>query len=215
MSDLKERAKLIIDALEREYPDARCRLNFTTPHQLLVAAILAAQSTDDGVNLVTPGLFKKYPDVYAFANADQSELEQDIHSTGFFRQKSKAVIASAREIVANFDGRVPDTIEELVTLSGVGRKTANLVVGDAYGKPAVIVDTHVKRVAYRLGLTRETDPTKIEFDLRAILPEEHYTRFNHLIIFHGRAICKAPKPRCEVCMILDLCDYGLGWRRRK
>ncbi len=208
MSDIKERVKPIVDELTRQYPDAKCRLNFTTPHQLMVAAILAAQSTDDGVNLVTPGLFKKYPDVYAFANADQGELEKDVHSTGFFRQKSKAIIASAREIVAEFDGRVPDTIEELVTLSGVGRKTANLVIGDAYGKPAVIVDTHVKRVTYRIGLTKETDPTKIEFDLRAILPEEDYTRFNHLITFHGRAVCKAPKPKCEICTIIDLCDFG-------
>lgn len=213
--DLKQRVKLIIEELTKQYPDARCRLHFQTPHQLLVAAILAAQSTDDGVNLVTPSLFRKYPDVNAFANADQSELEQEIHSTGFFRQKAKAVIASAREIVADYGGRVPDTIEELICLSGVGRKTANLLVGDAYGKPSVTVDTHVKRVTHRIGLTRNTDPTKIEFDLREILPEEHQTHFNHLMIFHGRAVCKAPKPKCEMCVIIDLCDYGQDWRKGK
>jgi endonuclease-3 len=158
--------------------------------------------------MVTPALFGKYPDIEAFANADQSELEEMVKPTGFFRNKAKAIIASAREIVGDFGGKVPDTIEELTSLSGVGRKTANLIVGDAYGKPAIIVDTHVKRVTKRLGFTDNGDPTKIEFELWEILPEEESTHFNHLIVAHGRAVCKAPTPKCEICAILELCPFG-------
>lgn len=198
----------IIGILKKTYPDAKCTLDFTTPHQLLVAAILAAQCTDERVNQTTPELFKKYPSVEAFANADQAELEEIIKPTGFFRNKAKAIIESARQIVTDYNGRVPDDIDALTKLSGVGRKTANLIVGVAYGQPAVIVDTHVRRVAARLGLTSEKDPTKIEFDLREILPVEEMTHFNHLIVAHGRAICKAPTPLCEQCPVLDLCPYG-------
>ena len=207
-----ERLLKVIGMLKKEYPDARCTLDFTTCHQLLVAAILAAQCTDERVNQVTPELFKRYPSVEAFANADQAEMEQMVKPTGFFRNKSKAVIESARQIVADFNGRVPDTIEELTTLSGVGRKTANLIIGECCGKPAVVVDTHVKRVAARLGFTDQTDPTKIEFELRDLLPPEESTHFNHLIVAHGRAVCKAPTPICEVCVVLDLCPFG---RERK
>jgi endonuclease-3 len=204
----KARVQKIIGILKKTYPDAKCTLDFTTPHQLLVAAILAAQCTDERVNQTTPELFKKYPSVEAFANADQAELEEIIKPTGFFRNKAKAIIESARQIVTDYNGRVPDDIDALTKLSGVGRKTANLIVGVAYGQPAVIVDTHVRRVAARLGLTSEKDPTKIEFDLREILPVEEMTHFNHLIVAHGRAICKAPTPLCEQCPVLDLCPYG-------
>lgn len=204
----RERLKKIIGILEQEYPDAKCSLDFETPHQLLVAAILAAQCTDEKVNQVTPALFAKYPTVESFAEADQAELEEMIRPTGFFRNKTKATIESARQIVADHGGRVPDAIDELTSLSGVGRKTANLIVGVAYGQPAVIVDTHVIRVSGRLGLSSEKDPTKIEFQLREILPTEKMTEFNHLIVFHGRAVCKAPTPRCEVCRLVDLCPHG-------
>jgi len=202
------RAARITQILNAEYPDAKCSLDFGTPHQLLVAAILAAQCTDERVNQVTPGLFARYPSVEAFAAADSAELEEIVKPTGFFRNKTKAIIESARQIVSDFAGAVPETIEELTSLSGVGRKTANLIVGDAYGMPAVIVDTHVKRVTFRLGLTDKTDPDKIEFDLREILSEPDYTHFNHLMIYHGRAVCKAPTPRCEVCVLLDCCPFG-------
>ncbi len=207
-SEKKTRLLRVIEALKRAYPDAKCTLDFTTPHELLVAAILAAQCTDERVNEVTPGLFTRYPSVEAFAGADQSELEESVKPTGFFRNKTKAIIESARQITAEFGGKVPETIEELTTLSGVGRKTANLIVGVAYGKPAVIVDTHVKRVAARLGFTDETDPTKIEFDLIQLLPPEESTHFNHLIVAHGRSVCKAPTPSCEVCVVLDDCPHG-------
>ena len=208
LEEKRQRAQKIVDILEKQYPDAKCTLDYTSPHQLMVSAILAAQCTDERVNQVTPELFKKYPSIEAFANADYDELEEMIKSTGFFRNKTKAIIESARQIVADYDGKVPDTIEELTKLSGVGRKTANLLLGCAYGKPAVIVDTHVKRVAKRLGLTDQEDPTKVEFELREVLPPEEWTRFNHLIVAHGRAICKAPTPRCEICPVLALCPFG-------
>lgn len=204
----KERISEIIAILKATYPAAKCTLDFSTCHELLVAAILAAQCTDQRVNEVTPGLFAKYPNVEAFASADYAELEQIVRPTGFFRNKTKAVMESARQIVSDYAGNVPDSIDEMVKLSGVGRKTANLIVGVCYGRPAVIVDTHVTRVSQRLGLTKEKDPTKIEFDLRAILPDNDKTLFNHLIVAHGREICKAPTPRCEVCPLIELCPYG-------
>jgi len=204
----KERIGEIITILRETYPNATCTLDFATCHQLLVAAILAAQCTDERVNEVTPGLFAKYPDVEAFANADYAELEQDIRPTGFFRNKAKAVIESARQIVQDYGGSVPDSIDELVRLSGVGRKTANLLVGVCYGRPAVIVDTHVTRVSQRLGLTKEKDPAKIERDLREVVPEADQTMYNHLIVAHGRETCKAPTPRCEVCPLIELCPFG-------
>lgn len=203
-----ERIRPIIEILKKTYPDAICTLDYKSPHQLMVSAILAAQCTDERVNMVTPGLFEKYPDVEAFANADVDELEDIIRSTGFFHSKSKAIIESARQIVADYGGKVPDNIDELVKLSGVGRKTANLIVGDAYGQPAVVVDTHVKRISGRLGLTKQKDPVKIEMDLREILPVEDSTAFNHLLVAHGRVICKAPTPKCDICPLLEWCPYG-------
>lgn len=211
----RERARKIIGILKAEYPDAKCSIDFGAPHQLLVAAILAAQCTDERVNMVTPELFRKYPDVEAFANADPAELEEMVKPTGFFRNKTKAIIASAREIVAQYGGRVPDTIEELTSLTGVGRKTANLIIGVVYGKPAIIVDTHVKRVSGRLELTENEDPTKIEFDLVEVLPVDDWTIFNHLIIYHGRAVCKAPTPICSICKLLELCPYGQAFMAGK
>jgi endonuclease-3 len=204
----KARLLRVIEILKREYPDAKCTLDFTTPHELLVAAILAAQCTDERVNEVTPGLFAKYPSVEAFAEADQAELEEIVKPTGFFRNKTKAIIGSARQIVTDYGGEVPHAIDELTGLDGVGRKTANLIVGVAYGKPAVIVDTHVKRVTARLGFTDQKDPDKIEYDLRELLPPEGSTLFNHLIVAHGRSVCKAPTPLCEVCVVLDYCPFG-------
>lgn len=208
LEQLRRRVEAVIAILKETYPDARCTLDFKTPHQLLVAAILAAQCTDEKVNQVTPELFRAYSSPAAFASADAAELERMIKPTGFFRMKTRAIIESAQDIVARFDGRVPDTIDELLTLRGVGRKTANLLVGVAYGKPAIIVDTHVKRVAGRLGFTSQTDPDKIEMDLWRIIPESDATDFNHLIVFHGRAVCKAPKPLCPDCCLLDLCPFG-------
>lgn len=208
ISEMKSRIIEIIKVLENEYPDAKCSLNFTTPHELMVAAILAAQCTDERVNEITPILFKKYPTVADFANAKYDELEGLVRPTGFFRNKTKAIIESAQQLIADYDGIVPDDIDKLIKLSGVGRKTANLVVGVSYGKPAIIVDTHVKRVSGRLGLTKEKDPAKIEKDLAKILSVKDSTRFNHLIVYHGRAVCKAPTPKCEICSLLKLCPFG-------
>lgn len=204
----QQRIGEIIGILKATYPNSKCTLDFTTCHELMVAAILAAQCTDERVNLVTPELFAKYPNVEAFANADYAELEEVVKPTGFFRNKTKAIIESARQIVRDHAGTVPDSIDELVKLSGVGRKTANLIVGVCYGQPAVIVDTHVTRVSQHLGLTTQKDPTKIEFDLRAILSDDNKTLFNHLIVALGREICKAPTPRCGVCPLIELCPYG-------
>ena len=201
------RVKKIISVLDGEYPEARCTLDFRTAHELLVAAIMAAQCTDEKVNQVTPALFEKYPTPAAFAEADITDLETMIRPTGFFRNKSKAIIESARQIVSNFGGEVPSTIEELTKLSGVGRKTANLIVGVVYGQPAVIVDTHVTRISARLGLTVEKDPSKIEADLRKVLAPEDMTRFNHLIVSLGRDVCKAPTPKCGICRLVDLCPH--------
>jgi len=205
---LQQRAKEIIRVLKDEYPGALCTLDSITPHQLLVATILAAQCTDERVNQVTPALFARYPTPEAFAGADQAELERIIQSTGFFRQKAHSIIESAQDIVSVHGGHVPETMEELLKLRGVGRKTANLLLGVAFGQPAIVVDTHVKRIAARLGLTKETDPTKIEFDLQEILPEEDWTQFNHLLVTHGRTICKAPTPSCSICPVMSLCPYG-------
>jgi endonuclease-3 len=203
-----KRACKIIGILRRTYPDARVTLDCTTPLELLVAAILAAQCTDERVNLTTPELFRKYPTAEAFASADEKELQDIIRPTGFFRQKTRSIIEMTQDIVAKFDGKVPDTIEELTSLHGVGRKTANLILGEVYGKQAIVVDTHVKRVSARLGLTDQTDPTKIEFDLMKVIPEENWTEVNHLLVAHGRAICKAPTPLCDRCPVLELCPYG-------
>lgn len=203
-----ERACKIIVKLRQAYPKATVTLDYATPLELLIAAILAAQCTDERVNMTTPALFKKYPTAEAFASADENELQDIIRPTGFFRQKTKSILAMTRDIVTKFDGKVPDTLEELTSLHGVGRKTANLVLGQVYHKQAIVVDTHVKRVAARLGLTDQKDPTKVEFDLMKVVPKENWTELNHLLVAHGRAICKAPTPLCDRCPVLELCPFG-------
>jgi endonuclease-3 len=204
----RERACRIIGILRETYQDAGITLAYKDPFQLLVATVLAAQCTDEKVNQITPGLFKRYPTSQSFAEADEAELQDIIRPTGFFRQKSRSIIEIAQDIVAKFGGKVPDTLEELTSLRGVGRKTANLILGEVYGKHAIVVDTHVKRISARLGFTEHKDPTKIEFDLMKVFPEENWTDINHLFIAHGRAICKAPTPLCDKCPILDLCPFG-------
>lgn len=201
----KELALLAVEALKKEYPDAICSLNYRDPFQLLVATRLAAQCTDARVNLVTPALFEKYPDAPSMAQADVEEVGRLIHSCGFYRTKSQDLVEMSKKIISDFSGKVPDTIEELITLKGVGRKTANLIVGDIYGKPAVVVDTHCIRITRRLGLHKEKSQEKIERILRDLLPPEESNDFCHRLVLHGRAVCKAPTPRCEQCCMKDFC----------
>ncbi len=199
------RVKALLEQLRELYPDARCALDFATPLQLLVATILSAQCTDQRVNMVTPALFAAYPDVAAFAGAEPVALEKAIHSTGFFRNKAKAIREACADIVAKHGGQVPRTLEALTALRGVGRKTANVVLGNAYGIPGLVVDTHVTRLANRLGLTRETDAMKIEFALMPLVPRESWTLFSHWLILHGRAVCQARKPQCSACPLAPHC----------
>jgi endonuclease-3 len=200
------RVREILKRLEKTYPDAKCALRHSNPFQLLVATILSAQCTDERVNKVTPGLFQKYPTPQDFAALRQEVLEEEIRSTGFFRNKSKSIIGTARKLVQDFGGRVPDTMEELLTLPGVARKTANVVLGTAYGKAAgVVVDTHVHRIAHRLDLSREKTPEKIEQDLMRVVPQSSWINFAHQLIFHGRRCCTARKPNCPACSLEDLC----------
>lgn len=206
LEEARERVKEIIRILRREYPQAKTALNFRTPFELLVATILAAQCTDERVNKVTPGLFQKYPTVEAFARARQEELENDIRSTGFFRNKARNIIALARKLVEEYGGKVPDSMEELIKLPGVARKTANIVLSSAFRKAeGIAVDTHVRRLAERLGLSRHTQPEKIEKDLMEIVPRSDWLDFNYLLVDHGRKICQARKPRCLECVLNDLC----------
>jgi len=206
MKNARERVPEIIGGLRREFPESRTALKFETPFQVLVATILAAQCTDERVNKITPGLFRKYPTAEAFASADREDLENEIRSTGFFRNKAKSLLGAAKRIVENFGGRVPDTMAELVTLPGVARKTANIVLSAGYGKAeGIAVDTHVRRLAGRLGLSRESDPEKIERDLMRIVPREDWLDFNSVLVDHGRKTCRARKPDCPACPIRYLC----------
>jgi endonuclease-3 len=206
MDSEDKRIREMIRRLRRHYPESRTALDFETPLQILVATILAAQCTDERVNMVTPALFKKYPTAAAFARAKPGVLEQEIRSTGFFRNKTKAIIGAARKIEADFGGRVPDTMAELVTLPGVARKTANIVLSSGFGKAeGIAVDTHARRLSQRLGLSREKDPVKIERDLLALIPKKDWLDFNVLLVSHGRAVCQARKPRCPECFLCDLC----------
>ena len=196
----------IIARLKKAYPDARCALDHQDPLQLLVATILSAQCTDVRVNLVTKELFKKYRTAADYAAADPEVFEQEIRSTGFFRNKTRSILGMANALVEQHGGVVPQTMDELTPLPGVGRKTANVVLGNAFGKnEGVVVDTHVGRISQLLGLTRQTDAVKIEQDLVAIVPREEWTLFSHLLIHHGRAVCIARRPRCADCVLADLC----------
>jgi endonuclease-3 len=200
------RIREIIRRLRRHYPASRTSLAFRSPFEILVATILAAQCTDERVNKVTPGLFQKYPTPAAFAAADRAELEAAIRSTGFFRNKAKSIIGASKRIVEEFGGLVPETMEKLVTLPGVARKTANIVLSSGYGKAeGIAVDTHARRLSQRLGLSRESDPDRIECDLLALVPKKDWLDFNYLLVDHGRAICQARKPRCPECFLRGLC----------
>jgi endonuclease-3 len=200
-----KRAHRVASVLKRLYPDARISLDFGTPWECLVATILSAQCTDERVNRVTPALFKAIPDVYAMAAAPSEQIEKLIASTGFFRSKARALKGSANVIVERFGGKVPARMEELTQLPGVGRKTANVIIGHVFGQPAITVDTHVRRVAFRLGLTRNRDPEKIEQDLRGLIPASEWTAFSMRLILHGRRICQARNPRCDDCELSPDC----------
>jgi endonuclease-3 len=202
---LTERAVKVLDILEKEYPDARVTLDFKDPLQLLIATILAAQCTDERVNMVTKGLFKKYRRAADFAAADLRTLEEEIRSTGFYHNKAKSILACCQMIVDQFKGQVPRTLEELTSLSGVGRKTANIILGNAYGQQAIAVDTHVKRVTHRLGWAKPDDPDKIEWELMEVIPRERWTMACHQLVFHGRNVCMAKNPQCPTCPVNNLC----------
>lgn len=206
----KERALEIIKILEEEYgTDYVCYLNHENAWQLLFATILSAQCTDARVNIVTETLFKKYPSVEAFAKADIKELEQDIKPTGFYHNKAKNLIECAKGIIERFNGEVPSELEDLISLAGVGRKTANVIRGNIYHEPSIVVDTHVKRISKHFGLTKSNDPEKIEFELMKILPKEHWILYNIHIIRLGRSICKARKPECGKCFLCNICPMGI------
>lgn len=201
----KELALQSVEALKTEYPDALCSLTASNPLELLIATRLSAQCTDARVNLVTPALFKKYPTLDDYCNADVKDIEAIIHSCGFYHGKARDIIAMAQKIKSDFDGKVPDTIEDLTTLQGVGRKTANLIVGDVYKKPAVVCDTHLIRIANRLGLVSTKDPVKVETALKKILPPEESNDLCHRAVLHGRAVCTARKADCENCCMAAFC----------
>ena len=203
----KEKVLKVKEYFDKTYGNTPCTLDYKDPFQLLVATVLAAQCTDARVNLVTPELFLKYPTVESFAEANEQDIERLIYSTGFYRNKAKNIVACAKVLVEKHRGQVPDTMDELIALPGVGRKIANLLLGDVFGKPCIVVDTHCKRITNLLGLTKNTDPTKIEMDLRRIVPEDYGALFCHQLVEHGRAICVARRPKCEECGLNTVCDY--------
>jgi endonuclease-3 len=206
INDKKRRADEIIERLKREYPDAHCALNHTSAFELLIATILSAQCTDERVNLVTANLFRKYRSPRDYLNVLQEELERDIHSTGFFRNKAKNIQTACRQIIELYSGEIPQTMDELLILNGVARKTANVVLGNAFGiASGVVVDTHVSRLAQRLALTEHQIPEKIEKDLQQLVPQKDWIMFPHWLISHGRKICQARKPKCAECVLNDIC----------
>ena len=208
---LVRRARRIDRELAEAYPDARCELDFTTPLELLVATVLSAQCTDKRVNQVTPALFARYPDAAAYAAADPADLEEVIRPTGFFRPKARALSGIGVALVERFDGQVPRTLDELVSLPGVGRKTANVVLGDAFGVPGITVDTHVGRLVRRWGWTTSEDPVRIEHEVGALIERKDWTLFSHRTIFHGRRVCFARRPACGACPVARLCpSVGIG-----
>jgi endonuclease-3 len=207
----KQRTLEILSRIQHLYPDATCSLDYATPVQLLVATILSAQCTDERVNKVTPELFSKFPDAESLANADLTELEELVRSTGFYRNKAKNIQGACRMIVEDFNSVVPNKMEDLLKLPGVARKTANVVLAHAYGINAgVTVDTHVKRLSQRLGLTKNTEPVEIEKDLMKLLPQPDWENWSIRLIYHGRAVCKARSPSCDICKLVDLCDMNLS-----
>ena len=197
----------IIEKLKNYYPDATCSLDFETPFQMLVAVVLSAQCTDERVNKTTPSIFSKYPTVYDFDNMDLSTLEELIHPCGFYKNKAKNLKAAARTIIEKYNGEVPKTMEELLQIPGVGRKSANVIMLEAFHNPqGIAVDTHAKRISNRIGFSNESDPLKIEQDLLKVIPKEYYYDVNHLLVWHGRKVCTARNPNCDICPIKDLCD---------
>lgn len=203
----KDIAIKAIKALKQEYPEAFCSLDYKDPLQLLIATRLAAQCTDARVNIVTPALFDRFKNVDDFAKADPSEVEQYVKSCGFYKTKANDIVNMCKKIICDFNSKVPDTMEELTSLPGVGRKTASIILGDIFSKPAIPVDTHCLRLTLRLGLHNQKDPKKIEFELKKILPPEESSDFCHRLVLHGRAICKARKPLCLKCIMKDFCSY--------
>ena len=202
----KERVKKVLQLLDEHYgTDDICYLEYENAWQLLIATILSAQCTDARVNIVTRDLFQKYRSVEDFAKADQKELEQDIHATGFYHNKAKNIISCCQDLMSRFGGQVPETLEELTSLAGVGRKTANVIRGNIYHEPSIVVDTHVKRISARLGFTEETDPAKVEQDLMRVLPKDHWILYNMQIITLGRQLCKALNPKCGECFLTEVC----------
>jgi endonuclease-3 len=206
-ADRRKRAGRIARALARAYPDAEIALRYRNPFELLIATVLSAQCTDEKVNEVTPQLFRRYPTPEALADADPTQLEALIRPTGFYRQKAKSLLASSRELAERFGGEVPKTMEELTSLRGVARKTANVVLGNAFGIPGLAIDTHMKRVHQRLGLTRADDPVAIEQDLMELVPEREWTRYTHRVIHHGRVCCTARRPECDACPLRRDCPW--------
>ena len=212
----KERVALILEILNREYSmEYRCFLDHETPWQLLIATMLSAQCTDARVNIVTKELFKRYQSLKDLAEADQAELERYIYTTGFYRNKAKNIIACAKQLVEKYHGEVPNDLEVLTNLAGVGRKTANVIRGNIFKEPSIVVDTHVKRISNRLGFTKEEDPVKIEFDLMEVLPKEQWILYNIQIITHGRTICTARSPKCEECFLKEYCPYANSKKKKK
>lgn len=205
----RERALKIIKLLRSVYPDSSCTLDYSEPFQLLIATQLAAQCTDARVNTVTPALFGRYPTVFALAEADPDELSSVIRSTGFFRNKTKNIIACCQKLVSDFGGEIPRSMDELLSLAGVGRKTANLILGDCFGIAGIVVDTHAGRLSRRMGLTKSTDPKRVELDLLKIIPPDEQTAFCHRLVDHGREFCKAQRPRCAECPLKELCPQIL------
>ena len=202
----KKETEALIRLLNKYYPNPQCALNYSSPGELLIATILSAQCTDERVNAVTKKLFIKYPTMQSFAKAKQSELEKDIHSTGFYKNKARNIISCAKTLVDQYDGEVPQSLDALVALAGVGRKTANVVLGNAFNiASGVVVDTHVTRLSHRLNLTQAKTAEKIEQDLNKIVPKKHWIRFSHWLILHGRQVCKARKPACMTCFLDDMC----------
>ncbi len=204
----KQRALLAVEALKKKYPDSLCSLNAENPLQLIIATRLSAQCTDARVNLVTPALFEKYKTVEDFAAADIDEVAEIVHSCGFFRQKAKDIVGMSQKMIADFGGRVPDNLDDLTSLPGVGRKTANLIMGDVYGKPAVVADTHLIRISNLLGLVATKDPLKVEMQLREILPPEESNDFCHRCVLHGRDTCVSGRPKCGECEMKDFCSFA-------